>query len=74
MPLEILTSPPLLSILGALWPAEAKKKMEEGILHRTAAAEADRQAKVGISQEIPPAEDIVDSIPEEEREAQSLNI
>jgi len=54
--------------------AEAKKKMEEDILSRAAAAEAERQVKVGkepktISQEIPPAEDIVDYIPEEEREA-----
>jgi len=48
--------------------AEAKKKMEEDILARVAAAETDRQAKVAISQEIPPPEPIVDSIPEEERE------
>jgi len=49
--------------------AEAKKKMEKDILNRAASAEVKRQAKVSISQEIPPAEDIIDSIPEEEREA-----
>ena len=35
--------------------AEAKKKMQEDILTRVAADETERQAKVGISQEIPPA-------------------
>jgi len=49
--------------------AEAKKKMQEDILSRVAATETERQAKVGISQEIPKVEDIVDYIPEEEREA-----
>jgi ParB/RepB/Spo0J family partition protein len=49
--------------------AEAKKKMQEDILTRVAADETERQAKPGISQEIPSAEPIVDSIPKEEREA-----
>jgi ParB/RepB/Spo0J family partition protein len=49
--------------------AEAKKKMQEDILTRVAATETERQNKVGISQEITPAEPIVDYIPEEEREA-----
>lgn len=49
--------------------AEAKKKMQEDILTRVAATETERQTKVGISQEIPPAEPIVDYIPEEEGEA-----
>ena len=49
--------------------AEAKKKMQEDILHRVATTETERQAKVDISQEIPAVEPIVDSIPEEEREA-----
>jgi ParB/RepB/Spo0J family partition protein len=49
--------------------AEAKKKMQEDILTRVATTETERQAKVGISQEIPSAAPIVDSIPEEEKGA-----
>jgi len=49
--------------------AAAKKQMEDDILAKAAAAETERQAAKGISQEIPPAgEDIVAHIPEEERE------
>lgn len=54
--------------------AEAKKKMQEDILTRVATTETERQAKVGISQEIPPAAPIVDYIPEEEREAAQKRI
>lgn len=55
--------------------AEAKKQMEKDILARTADAETKRQAEQGISREIPPAgADIIDSIPEEEREAARVRI
>lgn len=48
--------------------AEAKKKMEEDIARRVAADERERQERQPISQEIAQEPDIVDYIPEEERE------